>query len=215
MNYNEFKNRTQKLPVIFSQDVLLFGKNRQAIRNQLRRWCAKKLLVKLRRGMFILNPHDRKINPSRMFIANQLYGPSYVSLEYALGYYGLIPERVSDLTSVTTKKTLRLANETGTYIYQHVKGGAFRGFKALKDESALSFFIAEPEKAIVDFLYLNLEKFHGNSDDLKIFEGSYRLQNVDTLTQKKVMGYAGLFGNGKLKRVSRNLCIFIKKESKR
>lgn len=208
MNYNEFKNRVQERPLIFSRDLMLLQSNKQIIRNQLARWQNKKLLVKLKRGVFLLNPNDRKINPSRTYISNQLYSPSYVSLEYALNYYGLIPERVSDLTGITTKKTLRLKNEVGTFIYQHIKPRAFRGFKALKDEAGLIFFIAEPEKAVVDFFYLNLEKFR--EDDEKVFEQSYRFQNVEMLKSTKVMKFAELFDNGKLLRISQSFCKFIK-----
>ncbi|MBU3942458.1 hypothetical protein KKA24_00575, partial [Patescibacteria group bacterium] len=170
----------------------------------------KKLLVRLKRGVYLLNANDRKINPSRAYIANQLYTPSYVSLEYALKFYDLIPERVSDLTGITTRKTLWLKNEAGTFIYQHIKPQAFRGFKALKDEAALTFFIAEPEKAVVDFFYLNLEKFEGADEE--VFEESYRLQNVEMLKARKVMKFAELFDSGKLMRLSQSFCKFIKKE---
>ena len=91
-------------------------------------------------------------------------------MEYALNFYGLIPEKVADLTSVTTKKTTRFSAQEGTFIYQHIKPGAFRGFKTFKDEANLTFFMALPEKAVVDFIYLNLEKF--KVADSKIFERS-------------------------------------------
>lgn len=210
MNYNEFKNSVQQWPLILSQDLILLQTDKQNMRNQLKRWQNKKLLFKLKRGMYLLNPNDRKVNPSRAYIANQLYHPSYVSLEYALKFYDLIPEQVSDLTSITTRKTLRLKNEAGTFIYQHIKPRTFRGFKALKDEAGLIFFIAEPEKAAVDFFYLNLKKF--KESDEKVFEESYRLQNVELLKTRKVMKFANLFGSGKLMRISQSFCKFIEKE---
>ena len=142
MNYNEFKNRAQQWPLIFSRDLILRQRNKQVIRNQLKRWENKKLLVKLKRGVFLLNQHDRRINPSRAYIANYLYSPSYVSLEYALNYYGLIPEEVKDLTSVTTKKTASVKNELARFIYQHIGPKAFRGFKSLRDKAGLTFFMA-------------------------------------------------------------------------
>ena len=214
MNYNEFKNSVQNWPLIFSRDLMLRWGKAQLVRNQLKRWQDKKLLIKLRRGIFLLNPNDRKVNPSRSYIANQLYSPSYVSLEYALNFYHLIPERVSDLTSISTRKTRRFENELGSFLYQHIKPKVFRGFTALKDEAGLFFFMAEAEKAIVDLIYLNLEKFSG-SDDEKVFAEFYRFQNVETLKTKKVMQFAGLFDNRKLTRVCRSLCNFIKKEGGR
>ena len=201
----------QKWPIIFSRDLMMGGEeNKQVIRNQFERWQKKKLLIRLRRGAYLLNPADRKINVSRMYIANQLYNPSYLSLEYALTYYGIIPERVSDLTSVTTKKTMRFDNEAGSFIYQHIKPKAFNGFVSSKDEAGLLFFIAEPEKAVADFLYLNLHKFH--TKDEKVFEESYRLQNIEILKTKKLMAFAACFTNKKLTRVSEMLCKLIKKE---
>ncbi|MFH1868331.1 MAG: hypothetical protein ABH843_05110 [Candidatus Omnitrophota bacterium] len=213
MDYLEFRNSAQGFPLVISRDIMLREKNKQAIRNQLERWSFRKLLIKLKRGVFILNQNDRKINPSRAYIANQLYAPSYVSLEYALNYYDLIPERVSDLTSITTKKTMRFVNDLGTFIYQHINPKAFRGFKALKDEAGLNFLIAEPEKALVDFFYLNLSRFQG--DYSGIFEESYRLQNTEALKTKRLMEFAGLFGSKKLTRVCRGFCKFIKKEGGR
>ena len=112
---------------------------------------AKKLIIKLKRGFYVLNENDRKVTPSRFYIANRLYGPSYISMESALSFYGFIPEQVSALTSVTTKKTLRIRNDSGDFLYQHIKPETFRGFKAAKDNTGFDFFIAVPEKAIVDF----------------------------------------------------------------
>jgi predicted transcriptional regulator of viral defense system len=213
MNYHDFKNKVQNWPLIYSRDLMLPEADKQVIRNQLERWQAKKLLIKLKKGIFLLNPNDRKITPSRMFIANQLYFPSYVSLEYALGFYGLIPERVSNVTSVTTKKTQRLKNELGEFVYQHIKPEALRGFRAQKDESGLNFFIAEPEKAIVDFCYLNLKNF--TADFEGVFEENYRFQNLETLDIRKLTGFARLFNSGKLVCVISSFCGFVKKEKKR
>lgn len=210
MRYNEFKNKTQHWPIIFSRDLTLHQTDKQAIRNQIKRWHQKKLLIKLKRGVFLLNQNDRRVNPSRTYIANQLFNPSYISLEYALGYYNLIPERVSDVTSVTTRKTLCLKNEIGVFVYQHIKPQAYRGFEATKDEAGLTFFLATPEKALVDFCYLNLEKFKGDYEE--IFKEFYRLQHMDILNTAKVAHFVNLFNNNKLARVTRALCDLIKKE---
>lgn len=88
-----------------------------------------------------------------MFIAKEIYSPSYVSLEYALSIYGLIPERVVDVTSVTTKKPIEFKNKLGVFIYQHIKENCFTGFIEKEDENGLVYFIATPEKAVADFLY--------------------------------------------------------------
>lgn len=212
MVYQEFKNQVQDRPLINSRDILWQNEEKQATLNQLNRWQKRKLLVPLKRGVYLLNPTDRKIQPSHEFLANQLYGPSYVSLEYALNYYDLIPEAVYTMTSVTTKKTARFQNGEGLFIYRHIRPQAFRGFRAVKDMAGLNFFIAEPEKAIVDFLYLNLEKFAPH--DKEIFDLSYRFQNLEELSEKRMLELAKLFSVSKLVRITHLFCEF-KKESEK
>ncbi len=71
------------------------------MRNQLTRWGKNGLIIQLKRGVYMLNKNDQKLHPSRFYLANQLLWPSYVSLESALGYYGLIPEAVADVVTPT------------------------------------------------------------------------------------------------------------------
>jgi len=212
MNYSTFRKKTQKQPLILTHNILMGGKeDKQAILNQLKRWQDKGLITKLRRGIFVLNSHDLKISPSMTYIANQLYGPSYVSLEYALSYYGLIPERATDLTSITTKKTQNFKNKLGVFTFQHIKREGFRGFTALKDDAGLTFFMAEPEKAILDLFYLGMSKFREKNYE-SMFEDFYRLQNIEMLSQKKLLKFANLFSSKKLLKITDALCAYIEKE---
>lgn len=195
-----------------SADLLHFERNPQIIRNQLTRWQAKKLLLKLRRGVYLLNRADRVIRPSRAFLASQLYVPSYLSLEYALNFYGLIPEAVFTVTSITTRKTIRFNTPEGDFVYQHIQPNAFRGFRVLKDDAGLSYFIAEPEKAVVDFLYFNFRK--KAADRIARFRDSYRFQHVNQLKPRKIMRYAGIFHNAAVSDAAGEFCVFIKEERK-
>lgn len=192
-----------------SKDLVRFRKDKQVIRNHLTRRQKKGLIIKLKRGIYILNAGDRRIMPCRQFIANRLYAPSYISLEFALNFYGLIPERVTLVTSVTTRKTTQFTNDLGDFVYRYIKPRAFNGFKIVKDENELNFFIAEPEKAVVDFLYLNISVF---KEDADIFESSYRFQNIEDLSSEKIKEFASLFGSNKLKRLAGLFCKYIKKE---
>jgi hypothetical protein len=212
MTYAQFKNTYQHLPVIWSKDIEGGFPNRQLILNQLCRWQEQGLIRKLKKGVYLLNENDRRVDPSRSFIANQLCMPSYVSLEYALSFYGLIPEKVADVTSVTTKKTTRFSTREGTFIYQHVKPAAFRGFKTFKDEAGLTFFMALPEKAVVDFVYLNLEKFKAAAPE--IFERSYRFQNLEDLSKKLIVEFTALYDSPKLIRVLQSFCALMDREAK-
>jgi len=213
MHFNEFRNKYSGMPVIKAQTVFASaGKSSQPMRNQITRWQNKGLLIQLKKGIYLLNENDRKVSPSRFFFASQILWPSYISLESALGHYGLIPEAVRDVTSVTSKKTAVFTNATGKFIYQHIKFEAFRGYISLKDEAGLNVFIAEPEKALVDFLYLNLNKFKLSGPD--IFRESYRFQNTEILSRRKIIFFARIFKNKRLKALAEEFCKFMEAKRK-
>lgn len=207
MNYIDFKNSFIGFPVISTSHIFSITNRVQALRNQLNRWHGKKLIIKLRKGLYLLNENDRKIHPSRIFLANALYSPSYVSTEYALGYYDLIPEKVEDVTSVTTKNVKQFKNPFGTFIYQHLKTDLFFGFKEILDDNKLPVHIAEPEKAMLDFIYLNLADFKNKDQD--VFALSYRLQNLDLLKKNKLLAFAKRYNKAVLA-VANNLLSYIK-----
>jgi len=195
MRFLDFKARFKDLPLLPVR--IVFGEASRADLNQLDRWRKQGLLLQLRRGLYIFGKVERKIEPSRLYLAGQLYQPSYVSLEYALSRYGLIPERVADVTSVTTKKTAGFANDLGSFTYQTVKPAAFRGFIAQKDEAGLPYFIAEPEKAVADFVYLNRHKIAAGAEEETLLE-SFRFQNLGSLKKKKMTDYFRLFNMRKM-----------------
>jgi hypothetical protein len=213
MDFTEFKKKLRGLPLISSRDLEVFKENNPALRNQLVRWQKKGLLAQLRRGLYILNETDRKLTPSLSFLANRLYEPSYISLEYALSRYGFIPEQAVDVTSVSTRKPTRFHNDFGSFFYQQVKPQAFRGFSAAKDSSGLPFLIAEPEKALLDFFYLNLGKFYGLGPG--VFKGSFRFQNMEGLRKTRLLALARFYSNKKLSRVAKEFCAFLSKEKRK
>jgi len=210
MQYLKFKETIQDSPLFSSSQLNVLEKNEQILRNQLNRWVKKGLVLKLRKGLYILNGRDRKINPSQPFLANQIYSPSYVSLEYALAFYELIPEEVPDVTSVSTRKTAHFQNDFGAFHYQHIPVNAYHGFQLLTEKNGLGYFIALPEKAVVDFLYFNLSSF--NNQNTEIFNLSYRFQNLSTLKKDRVIEFAEIFQTKKLLKVARLFCDFARKE---
>jgi predicted transcriptional regulator of viral defense system len=210
MKYLEFKNAVREFPIISSTHIFSISRKINTLKTQLVEWQKKGLVIKLKRGLYVLNEQDRKFEPSRIFLANSLYSPSYVSTIYALHYYDLIPEKVVDVTSVTTKKTAKFTNTFGTFIYQHLKTNLFFGFQKIEDENGFPVLIAEPEKAVLDFIYLNLEDFKSKNED--VFSLSYRFQNLDILRRKKLIDFAKKFGNKEILDVVENLLSFMKKE---
>lgn len=210
MKYRDFKNIIKPFPIFFSNHIPVITSSPQVLRNQLVKWEKQGLIISLKKGLYVLNKQDRAVTPSLFFIANQLVFPSYVSNEYALGFYDLIPEKTEDITSVTTKKTNCFRNEFGVFRYQHINDRSYTGYQELKDSAGLSYLIATPEKAVVDFLYLNLSRF--KEDDKEIFASSYRFQNVGDLDVENLKKYTLLFGVRKLNKVVSNFVDFIKRE---
>ena len=94
------------------------------------------------------------------------------------------------------------------FTYQKIKTSAFRGFIQAADNNGMKYFLAESEKAVIDFIYFNLSKFDKNDKD--IFETSYRFQNLQILNIKKLLFYAKLFNNKKLTKIIENLTEVIK-----
>jgi predicted transcriptional regulator of viral defense system len=106
------------------------------------------LLVRLRNGLYAL----KEMVPNEEVIANALYQPSYISLEYALSRYGIIPEMPYTITSVTPKITATFTARGKDFSYQKIKKNAFTGYVPEKVGDH-TIFIATPEKALVDYLY--------------------------------------------------------------
>ncbi len=91
------------------------------------------------------------------YLAGSIYGPSYLSFEYALAYHGLIPERVHTYTSATynKKKSRKYKNAFGLYTYRDIPKGAYPFEVVINEENGYSYVIASPEKALCDRLYIS------------------------------------------------------------
>ena len=113
--------------------------------------CEKGVLVKIKRGLYTDDLYDDK-----EVIANICYGPSYISFEYALSYYGIIPEFVSTFTSATFgKKNNKIYRmKDATFDYQSVPDEVFpMGVLLMKNSKGISYKFASKEKALCDLLY--------------------------------------------------------------
>ena len=118
-------------------------------------------LIRLKQGLYVTNSQISGQRLSEVLVANHLYGPSYVSLQYALRYYGLIPEQVFTVTSMTMKHSKVFHTPLARFEYVHVDDEVFPiGIKEAKTENGSSFMIATPEKALCDLIsnisHLNL-----------------------------------------------------------
>jgi len=116
------------------------------------RWTGKGYLVRLRNGLYTFPEYLRQ-EGLHLYFANRMYRPSYISLHYALNFYGFIPEIISDITSVSTNKTTSFRNPAGHFTYQTIRPEYFAGYESRKINS-LSVLFATPEKAVIDLFYL-------------------------------------------------------------
>lgn len=121
------------------------------ITDKARRLEEKGMIVRLKRGLYVANCD----NLSRELIANQLYGPSYVSMSWALRFHGLIPERVYLVQSVTTKHSRNFRNPLGNYHYQNCPEEYFPIGITMQGSGDIHFLIASPEKALCDYINYN------------------------------------------------------------
>ena len=115
-------------------------------------------------------------------IANRLYEPSYISFDAALSFYGIIPETIYAVTSATTKATREFKADNIRFVYHKLKKEAYAGYKAIKhlDNTIL---MAEPEKALADYLYfvaLKKRGLHYERLDLK------KIKKTDLLSYVKL-----------------------------
>ncbi len=140
---------------------------------RLYEWQRQGYIKKISRQFYIFSDHNFS-DSDKYFIANRLFEPSYISLEYALGYYALIPETVHQITSITTRRTKIIDTPLGAFQYRSIKENLFFGYKIIQSENR-AFKIAEPEKALLDFLYLRSDiKNNNDIDELRINWDSYR-----------------------------------------
>lgn len=162
MNYLEFKKRFFDLGGFHIHQVYAWdpGFNR----NNLGRWSEKGMLIRLRRGYYTFPEYLDKPDFA-LFFANQIYRPSYVSLHTALSFYGLIPESVVQITSVTTLKTASFSNKLGEYHYNSIRSELMFGYtpKPMADGRVIQ--LATAEKALLDLLYLY--PFYNTSEEMK------------------------------------------------
>ncbi len=113
-------------------------------------WAEQGYLVPLKRGLYIVSREITQQEPCLELIANHLYSPSYVSLQYALRQYGLIPERVMLVTNITTCHARSFSNSLGSFAYHNVPRAYFALGVTSNTEGTSSYMIATPEKALVD-----------------------------------------------------------------
>jgi predicted transcriptional regulator of viral defense system len=151
------------------QDLVCFNLNQiyafqsDFDRNNLSRWKKKGYLIALRNGYYTFADFLGKPDYA-YFFANKMYYPSYVSLHSALAFYGIIPEAVVQITSVSSLKTAFFSNPFGEFSYKSLKNELMFGYDLKPIDKRRNLLFATPEKAILDLLYLY--PFYNNEQEM-------------------------------------------------
>lgn len=125
-----------------------------------------KYLYLLRRGLYLnLKSEALKLSAVETW-AQGMYSPSYISCEWALQHYGLLTDRVTTITSVCLLKTVKFQTPVGNFSFEHISQKRYPvGYRLEKN-----FFIARPEKALLDYINLRIDKIKwSNTDDIAEF----------------------------------------------
>jgi predicted transcriptional regulator of viral defense system len=198
MQFEILRKKLQKLTVFDQNAIKLIDPNFND--KLLFDWQKKGLIKKIIRGKYIFT--EKEYPDAGLYaLAHELYQPSYISLEFALSSFGLIPETVHAVTSVSTRKTKDFYTDMSPFIYRHIKKELFFGYTVI-NHSGFTYKFAELEKALLDFLYLNASvKSQKNFIDMRLDLGLLK----EELDKEKFKFYLEKFKNKSLEKRAQNL----------
>jgi predicted transcriptional regulator of viral defense system len=179
---------------VFETGLLLAGPvDPKHVQRQLSRWVRSGRVRQLRRGLYTLAPPYQRVVPHPFRIANALLPGSYVSLQSALAFYGLIPEYTPGTTSITM---LRPARWEGGFQFHHLAPNLFFGYESVDLSDEQQAFVATPEKALLDLTHLT------PGSDSHHYLPELRLQNLDRLDLARLKEFAERAGKPKWRRIA-------------
>ena len=196
MKWDELLRQVADEPVFRTGFLAGSGESLPALRLQLSRWVKAGRLVQLTKGLYTLAEPYGKLTPHPFVLANAMKKASYVSLQSALGYFGMIPEHVPTVTSVTTQRPARVQTPLGRFLFRHIKTDWFRGYEQVSLGSGQRAFIATPEKALLDLVYLT------PGADSYEFLSELRLQNLEGLDRDRLAQLVRTSRSPKLRRAA-------------
>ena len=192
---------------VFETGFLLAGDVDPAdVRRQLSRWVKDGRLLQLRRGLYALAPPYRKVRPHPFLVANRLVRGSYVSLQSALAYHGVIPEHVPVTTSVTTGRPQHRVNALGSFEYHHVRPDLLTGYRLEPLGDGQEALVATPARALADLVRLV------PGADSEAYLSELRLQNVEKIDATEIERHPVLGARPKLRRAFRQLAALVEAE---
>lgn len=207
MDFEHLLDLTGDDPVFESALLLAGDVKSQNIRLQLSRWTKSGRIYQLRRGLYAVAPPYQKTRPHPFVIANRLQRASYVSLQSALAFYGLIPDVVTVTSSITTRRPEQLKTPLGDFNFRHVRPGLLFGYRMI-DLGGQQALVATPEKALLDLVYL--QPGGENLDYLR----ELRLQNLENLDLDHLHQQASRSEMPKLMRAAKAIAHLSQQEQK-
>jgi len=206
MNWTEFLEKFAENPLFHSSSLRVFSDSEDYIHVQISRWVRAGKLIQIRRGWYLIAEpfRSRRIPPE--VVANRVISPSYLSMEWALSFYGLIPEETPNLTSVTSARAKDFRAVQRLFIYRHIKSEYFTGYSKTKLKD-YEIVLASPEKALWDKLYFFLR---GQRFSLEWLE-ELRLQNLEEFDLTKWWDYTMMTSSASIHRASSLVADFIER----
>jgi len=203
MQYIELREHLKDFTIFSILDIKKIDNNFH--RRRLNEWQDKGYIVKIIKGYYIFS--DLKLNENVIFeIANKIYSPSYISFETALAYYGFIPESVYGITSASTRRTYKFKTKIAEFTYRTVSPKLFFGYK-LNKYNDKHFKMAAPEKAFLDYLYIN-PAIEDDDDYASLrINGNVFLKTID---ESKLRAFLNRFNQKALRRRAKSFMEFIK-----
>jgi predicted transcriptional regulator of viral defense system len=197
MKWEKLLRQVADEPVFRTGFLAGSGERLTTLRLQLSRWVKAGKLIQLTKGLYTLAEPYRRLTPHPFVLANAMKKASYVSLQSALGHFGMIPEHVPTVTSVTTQRPSRAETPLGRFLFRHIKKSWFSGYRQVDLGSGQKAFVATPEKALLDLVYLT------PGADNHDFLAELRLQNLDRLDRDVLVQLAQTSRSPKLRHAVR------------
>lgn len=162
------------------------------VRQKINQLLKSESIIGVKKGLYVFGTRLRQGPICREMMANLIYGPSCISLEYALAYHGFIPERVDTITSVTSKKNNEFNTAIGRFTYRHLRARMYtHGIDLVWIDKQHPVLIATPEKALCDYVVLNdVQEFENAKAARDFLEFDLRIdrENWERLNVKKLIG---------------------------
>ena len=162
-------------------------------RGKINQWLKTGELIRVKKGLYVFNDVASRNPYSLELLANLIYGPSAISLRYALSYYGLIPEAVHTVTSITSKRHKQFSTPVGDFTYAYLPPAKYAmGIQLQTRSNNTRFLMASPEKALCDVVALSAKNIQITSvneidaflfDDLRIDEDAFKQLSMPYIQQ--------------------------------